>query len=244
MEPQLLAIIYTSFFVAAFIKGLTGLGFVSLCLPVISSFIDIRIAIPLVIIPSLSSNVMVIIQTRRLRESLSRFWLLYISALPGLYIGVNILASAGNYAGRIVLGAASIAYSLYLLLNLNITTPQKYERYLSVPIGLANGTVNGLTGSQVMPMLPYLISLRLHRDLLINAINTGFTISTLVLLLLLHEFDLLSFGVIKFSVIGIAPVAAGVYLGGKLRYLLSEDKFRIAVLIILLLIGANLILNP
>ena len=244
MEPQILAIVYTSFFAAAFVKGLTGLGFVSLCLPVISSFIDIRIAIPLVIIPSLLSNVMVIIQTKRLPESLSRFWLLYISALPGLYIGVNILAAAGNYVGRIVLGAASIAYSLYLLLNFNIATPQKYERYFSIPVGLANGTVNGLTGSQVMPMLPYLISLRPHRDLLINAINVGFTFSTLALLLLLHEFDLLSFGIIKISVIGIAPVAGGIYLGSKLRYLLSEEKFRIAVLIILLIIGGNLILNP
>ncbi len=244
MENHIIIIAYSSFFAAAFLKGLTGLGFVSLCLPIISSFIDIRVAIPLVIIPSLSSNVMVIVQTRRFGESIRRFWLLYVSALPGIYVGVSILNATGNYLGRTVLGAASIAYSLFLLLNINFTIGRKYERYLSFPIGVVNGTLSGLTGTQVMPMLPYLISLRLHRDLLINAINLGFPISMLALMALLHKFDLLSLEIIRISVFGIVPVAAGVYLGGRLRYLFSEDRYRIAVLLILLLIGINLVINP
>ena len=243
METHILVIAFASFFAAAFIKGLTGLGFMSICLPVISSFGDITVAIPLVVIPSLASNVIVIAQTKRARESVTRFWPLYLSALPGLYLGVSLLHQTGNSIAKVVLGVMSIAYSLYLLLNVSITVGNKYERVLNVPVGLVSGFLNGLTGTQVMPMLPYLISLGMHRDLMINAINIGFTISTLALLALLGKFDFLSLHVIGISVAGIVPVVLGIYLGGLLRHHISDNRFRIAVLIILMIIGLNLILN-
>jgi uncharacterized membrane protein YfcA len=244
METNILIIVFSCFFIAASLKGLTGLGFVTLCLPVISSFIDVSLAIPLVIIPSLTSNVMVIAQTRRFGESIRRFWLLYVAAFPGLYFGVSLLSNTTDDLSRIVLGAVSIMYALFLLLNINFSIGGKYERYFYLPVGLVNGTLNGLTGTQVMPMLPFMISLRLHRDLLINAINLGFTLSMLVLMLFLSKFGMFSLGILKISVLGIIPVTVGIYLGSRLRYLLSDDKYRYAVLIILMLIGVNLILNP
>jgi len=243
METKILVIVYVSFFAAAFIKGATGLGFVSLCLPVISSFIDIRTAIPLVILPSLLSNVMLIAETKRFTESMRRFWLLYLSAFPGLYAGISLLHHAGNSAAKIVLGGASIAYSLFLLLRIEFTIGRDAERRVTIPVGLVNGFLNGFTGTQVMPMLPYLIALGLDRRLLISAINLGFTFSTLVLLILLNEFDFLSGDIFKASIVGVVPVAAGIYLGGKLRHRLSDDRFRIAILLILMVIGINLILT-
>ena len=237
METKILVIVYASFFAAAFIKGATGLGFVSLCLPVISSFMDIRTAIPLVILPSLLSNVMLI------GESMRRFWLLYLSAFPGLYAGISLLHHTGNTAAKIVLGAVSIAYSIFLLFRIEFTIGRAAERRVTIPVGLANGFLNGFTGTQVMPILPYLIALNLDRRLLINAINLGFTLSTLVLLVFLNEFNFLSAEILKWSVAGVVPVAAGIYLGGKVRHRLSDDRFRMAILLILMVIGANLILT-
>jgi len=243
MDTHILIIVYSTFFAGAFIKGLTGLGFVSLCLPVIALFIKLEEAIPLVVLPSLLSNVIMIYQTGRLKQSLRRFWLLYISALPGIYAGVLILNMVGNYTAKIVLGILSIAYSLLLLLKIEISIPEKNERILSVPVGLTNGFLNGLTGTQIIPMLPYLLSLKLDRNGMINAINLGFTLSIIVLLIIFGKFDLISLETLKYSIVGAIPVAAGIYLGGKLRHKISEERFKLAVLIILIIIGANLILN-
>jgi len=80
MDTHILIVVYATFFAAAFIKGLTGLGFVSSCIPVIAIFMKLEEAIPLVVLPSISSNVIMIYQTGRLRQSVRRFWLLYISA--------------------------------------------------------------------------------------------------------------------------------------------------------------------
>ncbi|MCK5391370.1 MAG: sulfite exporter TauE/SafE family protein [Deltaproteobacteria bacterium] len=243
MDTHILIIVYTTFFAAAFIKGLTGLGFVTLCLPVIAIFIKLEQAIPLVVLPSLLSNVMVIYQTGRLRQSLRRFWLLYISAFPGIYAGVLILNMAGNYAAKIILGVVSIAYSLLLLLKIELSIPEKNERILSAPIGLTNGFLNGLTGTQIIPMLPYLLSLKLDRDGMINAINVGFTLSITVLLIIFGKFNLISLETLKYSIVGAIPVAVGIYLGGKLRHKISEEKFKLAVLFLLIIIGVNLIVN-
>lgn len=243
MDTHILIVVYATFFAAAFIKGLTGLGFVSSCIPVIAIFMKLEEAIPLVVLPSISSNVIMIYQTGRLRQSVRRFWLLYISAFPGIYAGVVLLNSAGNYAAKLILGVISILYSLLLLLRIDISIPEEKERILSVPVGLTNGFLNGFTGTQVIPMLPYLLSLRLDRDGLINAINLGFTLSIMVLLIIFGRFNLLTKEIIAVSLIGIIPIVAGIYLGGKLRHKISEERFRIAVLIILIFIGINLIIN-
>ncbi len=243
METKILVIVYVSFFVAAFIKGATGLGFVSLCLPVISSFVDIRTAIPLVILPSLLSNVMLIAETKRFNESMHRFWLLYLSALPGIYAGISLLHHAGNSPAKIVLGGVSIAYAILLLFRIDFTIGRDVERRITIPVGLTNGFLNGFTGTQVMPILPYLIALDLDRRLLISAINLGFTFSTLVLLVFLSRFDFLTAGILKSSIAGFVPVVVGIYLGGKVRHRLSDDRFRIAILLILMVIGINLIIT-
>ena len=200
-------------------------------------------AIPLVVLPSLVSNFILIYQTKRFKQSIRRFWLLYVSALPGIYVGVVLLSMVGNYIVKIILGIVSIAYALLLLLKVEISIPEVKEKALSVPIGLTNGFLNGLTGTQVIPMLPYLLSLRLDRDGLVNAINIGFTISITFLMIVFSKFDLLSREIIEFSIIGAVPVVAGIYIGGKLRHNVSDERFRIAVLIILIIIGVNLILN-
>lgn len=243
MDTYILIIVYATFFAAAFIKGLTGLGFVTLCLPVIALFMKLEEAIPLVVLPSLLSNVMVIYQTGRLKKSLKRFWLLYISAFPGIYAGVLILNTVGNYAAKIVLGVLSIAYALLILIKIDISIPENKENILSIPVGLINGFLNGLTGTQIIPMLPYLLSLKLDRDGMINAINMGFTLSITVLLIIFGEQNLINLDTIVYSIAGGIPVVAGIYLGGKLRHKVSDERFKLAVLIILIIIGVNLILN-
>ncbi len=154
-----------------------------------------------------------------------------------------LLNAVGNYTAKLVLGIISIAYSILILLRVEISIPEEKEKALSIPVGLTNGFLNGLTGTQLIPMLPYLLSLRLYINGLINAINLGFTLSITVLLIIFSKFNMLTMKVIEISIVGIIPVTAGIYLGSKLRHLISQERFKIAVLLILIMIGVNLIVN-
>lgn len=236
--------VFLAFFAAAFLKGITGLGFSTICLPILSTFIDLKAGIPLVIVPSLSSNVLVMAQAGRFQEALRRFWPLYISAIPGLILGVSVLSSVKSSWSRAVLGAILFIYALWAWrTQTSIALSSQAERRWFIPVGLVTGVVNGITGSQVMPALPFMLALQLHKDLFVQAINLSFTLSSLVMLVLLSRFGILSWDILGVAVVGILPVALGIFLGGKLRQRLPDDAFRKVVLVFLLVIGLSLVVR-
>ena len=85
------AFILIAYVVAGTIKGLTGIGFSTSCLPIMALRLDLKVAIPLVIIPSIISNLAVMIQAKGFRKAVRRFWPLYFASVPGILIGLSIL---------------------------------------------------------------------------------------------------------------------------------------------------------
>lgn len=243
MDSFTLIYIFTVFFISAFLKSLTGLGFSTICLGFLAAVLDIKIAILLVLIPSLSSNLIVMWQAGRFMEALRRFWPLYLSAIPGLIIGIWFLGTSNNEIPKAILGVLLILYGLWGLINGLMTLSKKQEKQLTMPIGFISGLANGVTGSQIMPIMPYLLSLKLDRDLFIQTINSAFTINSLIMMVGLANLGVLNMPMLSLSAAGILPVAIGVYLGGKIRQRLSDDSFRKMVLVLFILLGLNLFLR-
>lgn len=243
METQTLIVAFAAFFIASFLKGLTGLGFSTLCLGLLAVFIDLKLAIPLVFLPSISSNFMVMIQAGRFFEALKRFWPLYLSALPGLIVGMLFLTASHSDTPKAVLGIVMLLYGIWGLKNGTGTLCESKEKRLMTPVGLVSGLVNGATGSQIMPIMPYLLSLKMDRDLFVQTINCSFTICTLVMMAGLGKLGLVTHDVMYISAGGIVPVAVGIFLGGKLRQRVSEERYRKLVLMLLILLGVSLVVR-
>jgi hypothetical protein len=163
--------ILIAYIAAAAIKGLTGLGFSTACLPIMALHLDLKIAIPLVIIPSVVSNIAIMRQAGNFRSALSKFYPLYLSTIPGLFAGLFVLISINADAAKAILGLMLIMYSLWALTNMSFSLSPKWERTLKIPTGFLTGFVNGMTGSQVMPILPYLLSLNLNKKVFVQAIS-------------------------------------------------------------------------
>lgn len=238
-----MAALLAAAFTAAFVKGITGLGFSTVCLGLLASVVDLKLAIPLVLVPSLSSNVMVMVEARRFRAALRRFWPMYLAALPALVAGLALLAAVESTSARRVLGVVLFLYGLWAMANPRFSLAPSAERWLSAPVGAMTGFVNGLTGSQVMPVLPYLLSLELNPAVFVQAINISFTASSLVMMAGLAYLGLLDLPLLAVSTLGVLPVAAGIWLGSRVRRRLAEGTFRRVVLLALLGLGANLALS-
>lgn len=243
MDMQTITLVFIVFFIASFLKGLTGLGFSTLCLGFLAAFIDLKLAIPLVFLPSLTSNVIIMVQTGRFIEALKRFWLLYLSALPGLVIGIWFLGFSQTEAPTVLLGIVMLIYGAWGLKQGLIQLSAKKEKQLALPVGLLSGLVNGATGSQIMPIMPYLLSLKMDRDLFIQTINCAFTFNTLVMMIGLGKLGLITLPVFYLSAGGILPVALGIFLGGLIRKRVSDDMYRKMVLLLLIALGINLVLK-
>lgn len=231
------AFILTAYVVAGGIKGLTGIGFSTSCLPIMALRLDLRVAIPLVIVPSIASNIVVMMQAGCFREAVSRFWPLYVASIPGLMIGLSILVSIDADASKAVLGLVLVSYSLWALRNKPLSLCVEWERILKIPAGFCTGFVNGLTGSQVMPVLPYLLSLNLGKRAFVQAINISFTLSSLIMLFGMNRLGHLSSNTFLTAVCGLIPVLLIVSLAGRLQNHLTGASHRKLVLTFLLVMG-------
>lgn len=241
MDSPLVYFSLSVFFFSAFLKGITGLGFSTICLPILCTVIDIKTAIPLVILPSITSNLLVMVQAGRFREALGRFHPVYLAALPGLALGLFLLNSVRSGLPRAILGLTLVLYAAWSLSRRQVSLRPGPARWLRIPVGFATGIVNGLTGSQVMPVLPYLISLSLETNLFVQAINIHFTLSSLFVLLGLGSLGLLTKPILLIALVGVMPVALGIKLGGVVRKRLSRGFYRNLVLIFLILVGLSLL---
>jgi uncharacterized protein len=240
METVDYIFIFTAYIVASGIKGLTGVGFSTSCLPVMALHLDLKVAIPLVVIPSIVSNIALMYQAKQFGAALTRFWPLYLANVPGLFIGLGVLVVIPANMAKAILGLVLVMYALWSLRNRFVRLGSVWERRLKIPTGFLNGCINGLTGSQVMPVLPFMLSLDLDKNLFVQAINISFTLSSLVLLLGMNQLGLISPDTFLIALVGLVPILVTVHLAGKLQCFISGSQHRLLVLFILLLMGMSL----
>ena len=235
--------IFIAYVVAAAIKGLTGIGFSTSCLPIMALRLDLKLAIPLVIVPSIVSNLAVMLQAGRFRLAIKRFWPLYLASVPGLLLGLSVLVSIRTTLTKAILGLVLIVYALWALSNKSFSLPAPRESRLKIPAGFLTGFVNGLTGSQVMPLLPYLLSLNLSKNDFVQSINISFTLSSLVMLAGMGRFGYLQPSTMSLAAAGLVPVLATIYLTGKLQNKQTGESHRKLILCFLLFMGTILIMK-
>ena len=240
MSPLDWLTIIGSFFLAAFVKGTTGLGFATTCVPILALAFGVPAALPLVLIPSLASNVLVMREAGHFVETVRRFWPLYLAALPGIALGLALLMAVDAALAAAALGLVLIAYAVYALMRPDLRLPARAERPLAPAIGLMTGAVNGLTGSQVMPVLPYLLGLGLDPQRFVQAINVSFTLSSLAMIIGLSGVGLMTPQIALVSAAGLIPVYLGVKAGSRVRRLLPPETFRKTVLVLLIALGVAL----
>ena len=142
-----------------------------------------------------------------------------------------------------VLGGIIILYALFALGRPELTLPEALEKPLALPAGLANGFVNGLTGSQMMPMMPYMMALGLNSNQLVQATNVAFTMSSLIMIAGLAQVGFLTWQMLFFSIGALVPAFVGVRLGAMLRRRVPEAAFRRLILVLLILLGGGLVVR-
>lgn len=226
---------------SAFIKGSLGLGFSTICLAILANAIELKTAISIVLLPSLISNLIVMFDAGQWRSSIKLFWLLLVMNVPGMLIGLQLLRRADNTISVIILGCVLLIYGFWGLRNSKFKIPDHMISKLNPFIGLTSGMVNGATGSQIFPVMPYLLSLNITKDQLILAINLSFTLNSLVMLGSLSYMGTLDLNSALTYALGVIPVSLGVWYGNRIRKRLSDEKYRKMAMFLIIALGALLL---
>jgi len=239
---QIIAIFATYVF-AALAKGVTGLGFSTTCLPILALVVGLKDALPLVIIPSISSNLVVMREAGRFGETIARFWPMLLATAVGLAFGLWALSQIDSTLAGGVLGGMLLLWCGFTLTSPSVRLPEVMSRKWDLLSGGLTGIVNGVTGSQVMPLVPYLMMRHLERNLFIQAVNCSFTMSSLIMAFGLNRLGLFSFEALVISILGTGVIFWGLQLGVRVQKSLAPAKFRLGVLLMLMAMGVSLVLQ-
>lgn len=238
-----LATIAAAYFIAALVKGATGLGYSSTSLPILTLAFGLKEALPLVLIPSVASNLVVMASTDGFRASAQRFWPMVLSAAASVFVGLWALTRMRGEMAAAILGTVLLIYVGFTLSNMRFRLNEARTRKFEPVIGAATGFVNGLTGSQVMPLVPYLLSLDTTRERFIHASNQSFTLSSAAMFVGLGAAGLMTAQVAAVSACGLVLVVLGVRVGQRVSRHLPPQASRTAVLIVLAALGLGLVLR-
>jgi uncharacterized membrane protein YfcA len=240
----LTGLLLATFLGAGLVKGVTGMGLPTVAIGVLGAVMSPVAAAAILVIPSFVTNVWQMLAGQDKLRLMRRLWLMMLCIVIGTVLGTRLLVVVDPvWSGR-ALGIALIAYAAYALLSPTISTSARAEPWLSPIIGIVTGVVTGATGVFVIPAVPYLQSLGLQKDELVQALGLSFTVSTIALAggLLAHgAFRLDQLGL---SLLAVLPALAGMWLGSIVRQKISPKTFRRCFLLFLVVLGLELALRP
>lgn len=229
------------FFAAGIVKGVLGMGLPTFAMGLLGLVMPVPQAAGLLTLPSFITNVWQACVGGGLRALVARFW----SLQAGIVLGVAIAAwlpPQEDGAARALLGGCLLAYGLCGLAGWRPRSPAQGSQLLLAPLaGAVTGVITALTGVFVLPAVPYLQSLQLHRHQLAQALGLSFTTSTIALAALLAARGQLGLAGSVHSALALAPALAGMLVGQKLRDGMSEALFRRCFFGGLVLLGAWLL---
>jgi uncharacterized membrane protein YfcA len=208
-----------------------SLGLLSLWMPPVD-------AATLIVIPTLATNAWQFFTGTKPVALFARLATLLIGVVIGTAFGIRFLTGANTALVSLALGGVLILYALASLVSTRLKVSAHAERRASPLIGLITGTINGATGVSVMPLVPYLNSIGLQRDALIQAMGLVFMVAMVSLATCLAwtgHFKVASAGA---SLLASVPVFAGMYIGQLIRVRLHADEFRKWFFVGLIVLGS------
>lgn len=238
MDTETYLIIAAVFLAAGVVKGISGLGLPTISMALLSLLMAPAKAAMLMVLPSFATNIAQCFgpHWRRLARN---FWPLWSClALLTLYSPLASIETAGSRAAAI-LAVVLIAYGIWGLWKPELPEMRAEARSTAALVGALSGLVAAATGVFVMPLVPYLQSLRLAKDEFIQGLGISFMIATVALSIRLgmsNAEELLA----NLPGCATALVAAflGLWMGGRLRGRLNPTQFQRALYGVFVALGS------
>ncbi|OTG67057.1 hypothetical protein B9T25_09125 [Acinetobacter sp. ANC 4470] len=232
------------FALAGMIKGTIGLGLPAVSMGLLTLFMSPFQAATLLIIPSMVTNIWQLFAEGHVLRLVRRFWPLLLGIILGSIWSIFPTLGHGEFQSEALLGGMLALYGLYGLFAKNMPNLAPYEKWLSPVIGYLGGALTVATGVVVIPVVPFLQSLHLKRDDLVQSLGLAFTVSTICLAVFLQQNPIEDIPIdYKMSLIALLPALVGMWLGTKIRYRIPEQKFRKVFFCGLVIFGGYMVLH-
>lgn len=214
------------FLLAGVVKGVVGLGLPTVAMGLLSLRMPPAEAAAILLLPSFITNVWQLTEGSHLGSLVRRLWSTLLAIFMSTVVAAGIIASTKSAVAITALGGALLLYAAAGLLNVHINVSPQAERWAGPLVGTVTGFITGVTGTFVVPAVPWLAGLGLARDELVQALGLAFTVSTVALGLGLLCHDALALPSVSTSALAVVPALLGMMLGSRIRQRISPVRFR------------------
>lgn len=225
------------------IKGATGAGAPVVAVPVVAAIFDVRLAVAVMALPNLCTNLWQMLNYRRHRLDMTWTFRFVVTGAVGAGAGTCLLAIVPE---RFLLFSLAVVVTSYVLLRLmrpQFKMTESVGRRLAVPVGLVGGLLQGAAGISAPVSVSYLNAMRLDRPVFIFTISTFFAAMSLVQLPALVATGLLSFQVLLMSLMALIPLFVALPLGAFAARWLSPQGFDRLILLLLTALAVRMFIS-
>jgi uncharacterized membrane protein YfcA len=233
--------ILVAFSLGGILKGATGAGAPIITIPVIAAFYDVRIAVIIMVIPNLLTNIGQLYQFRK--TILPKFFTLSFALGGGVgaFLGTILLV---NLSIKIL--TLSVAFIVITYIFLKIMVPSwkltyKKAKKLVFLMGSFGGVLQGTAGLSAPISITFLNSMKLERNQFIPTISVYFGVMSIFQMPTLYYYNFLNLEIILISCISTLVLLLFMPLGSWIAKSVSKESFDKITLILLGFIAFRII---
>ena len=210
---------------AAFVHGAFGFGFPLLSTPLLLLGFDLRTAILLTLVPTVSINLVSILSEHHWRAALRDYWPIPAFTIVGSFLGTQVLLNVDPDPFRFLLAVVLIGYLVSDHLH-------RSEHLIRVPkwgmalFGLSLGLLAGVVNIFAPLVVAYALYTRMPVTLMVATFNLSFITSKsgqIIGFVSQGAFDL---GVVKLAVFALPLILGALWLGIRVRKRVDMATYR------------------
>ena len=240
-DPLIIIAILVAFSLGGILKGATGAGAPIITIPVIAAFYDVRIAVIIMVIPNLLTNIGQLYQFRK--TILPKFFTLSFAIGGGIgaFLGTILLV---NLSIKILTLSVAFIVIVYILLKLLVPswklTYEKAKKLVFL-MGSLGGILQGTAGLSAPISITFLNSMKLERNQFIPTISVYFGVMSIFQMPTLYYYDFLNLEIILVSCISTLVLLSFMPIGSWIAKSVSKESFDKITLILLGFIAFRII---
>lgn len=241
LTGQELLLTSLAFFLGGVLKGILGIGLPLMVLSILGIFLSPTAVVALLVVPIVMSNLWQAFQHGLPPEGTRR--LLPISLVFMLFtaLGATLLASIEEALLFVSLGVIVIGFSLLNLRGMQLVISSRHEVWAGPCTGVIAGLLNGISTINGPPLVMYLMGIQLSRDDFVKSYGLIALFGSAPLALSYIGVGILGMREFIISTMAVVPVFLGMWAGQIARTHINKELFRKALLVVLIVLGANLI---
>ena len=241
IDLQSLIIVGTAFAMGGILKGATGVGAPLIAVPVMTSFVDIRFAVAVFVVPNLVTNLIQSIIYRRALNKRLFLLNLCLSAGLGAFAGSLMLYQASGDVLKILMAGLVLFYVGFRLYKPHWKLSMLLAHKLNMPMGFLAGFLQGAFGISAPATLTFLNAIKFERTEFIIIVSVFFTTMSLIQLPTLFYLGLMQAEHLVLGLLAVIPLMGFMPVGAFILRRASPSLFDKVILVVLVGVAIRLL---